>query len=321
LCGDVIPFCFLFTKDVAMTTAKAGTKKKTVELVKKTEVVESVKNLSLGGVADSIAKTQVEVQKKLAEVSNQITGQLAVLENVTAAIALKQADLQTLHGIEASAMTLDEINGEIQATRESWEAEKADAEKAEIERQNELTKARTREQEEYTYRVAGERRKSADEFNAKLAADKKAEADRKELLEKGWAVREANLKAQETELVTLRAAVLAHPEELKKAVAAEVAVATSSLKKNLDNEAKLSAKDAETSLKIAQNEKAGLSAEVSRLNATIAELHKQVESAHAAAQSVATKALESAAGRQAMEALQNSLSRDAAGSGGASRRS
>jgi paraquat-inducible protein B len=142
-----------------------------------------------------------------------------------------------------------------------------------------------------------------------VATERRTHADRAEVLEKEWAKREADLKAREQELAALRDAVAKFPDELKRATAAEVAVATTALKKQLETAAALDKKDAETNLKLANNATAAVQAEVNRLQATITDLNRQLAEAHRATQTVAEKALDSASGRTAMEALQQTMGR------------
>jgi chromosome segregation ATPase len=298
-----------------MPTAKkkAGTKKTEVAQIKKTEILQSVGGLSLAGVAENLAKTSVSVQETLADVSNQMTAAIQQLGTVNAAIEAKQEELKTLHQIEVTALTLDELNGTIETTREAWADEQRRETQARAERQAEAEKARKRDEDDYNYRTAQNRRAKQDEFDAQLAAVRKQEEARKELLEKGWATREGELKARENELVALRDAVAKWPEEAKKASDHAVAVATNSLKANLSNQFALEKKDAETALKIAQNDKAASDAEIKRLQTTIADLQRQLDAAHKSSQEVASKALDSASGRAALETLQNSINRTEAG--------
>ncbi len=294
---------------MATASKKAGSKKTEVAQIKKTEVLASVGGLSVGGVANQIAKTQVEIAKTLADVGTQVSAALATLETVHAAIAVKKEELKTLHEIEATALTLDDLNGSIQAARELAAAEEAAAVAEAAEAAAETAKARKREEDEYAYKTGQARRKAQDDFAAEQAVARKAEADRKEKVEKDWAAREGELKARENELTALRQAVADYPGKLQAEVNKEVAIATNSLKKTLESTHALAAKDAETNLKIAQHEKAGLAQEIARLQATITGLHAQLDAAHKSAQTVAEKALDSASGRQAMEALQTSMSR------------
>lgn len=294
---------------MATATKKAGSKKTEVAQIKKTEVLASVGGMSIGGVANQIAKTQVEIAKTLADVGTQVSAALATLETVNSAIEVKREELKTLHGIEAAALTLDDLNGTIQQTRDEWAAEQERQEAVADEVAAAVEKARKRDEDEYAYKTAQAQRAATDLFAAQQAAALKAEADRKEKLEKEWAAREGELKGRENELAALRQAVEAYPARLKAEVDREVAIATNSLKKTLEAGHALAAKDAETNLKIAQHEKAALAQEIARLQGTITSLHTQLDAAHKSAQTVAEKALDSASGRSAMEALQNSLNR------------
>src|SRR5438045_9406523 len=100
------------------------------------------------------------------------------------------------------------------------------------------------------------------------------------------------------------------PEVVKKEMNAAVAVATNSVKKEYETKIVLAAKDSETAQKLAGQEVASLKQVIEKANAQLAELKSQLDQAHHDVKEISAKALESASGRSAMEALQKVLEKE-----------
>jgi colicin import membrane protein len=288
--------------------AKAvGTKNKQAAAIKESEVLDQVADLSLDGVSSSITATQVEVQKSLADLSAKITDQLQMLRKIEDAIELKRDELKSLYDMEAKAIDLDELTAQIEAQRKAWVDEQTQKKREFAENQSERNKQWARAEEEYQYKLAQEHRKQQDEFATLMTQKEKENRDRQEQLDKSWAEREGELKKRETEMAELREKVANMPETIKKEVNAAVAVATNSVKKEYDTKILLAAKDTETAQKLASQEVASLTQTTTKLHAQIEDLKAQLEQAHRDMKEISAKALESASGRSAMEALQKVL--------------
>jgi colicin import membrane protein len=290
-----------------------GVKNRRAAAIQETEVLNSVKGLSLDSVSKSIADTQVEVQKVLADLSAKVMERLQQLEQLQEAIGLRQEELNNLHGIEVKATTIDELDEQIARQRRSWEEEQAEKKRAFAEMQSERNKTWKREEEEYQYKLAQEHRKLEDSFQALMEKQQKANADRQDQLDKSWAERENELKKREQELIDLRAFKEQAPEVVKKAVNAEVAVATNSVKKEYETKMVLSAKDAETERRLAEQTVKALQETITKQQAQLEEMKAQREQAPKAVQEISSKALESASGRATTDALQRILERDQQG--------
>jgi hypothetical protein len=298
-------------------TAKvAGVKNQKAEAIKATEVLQSVAGLNLDTVSGKIAATQVEVQKSLAGLSARLVEELETLRNVEEAIGLKREELKQLYDIESAAVDLDELYARIESQREAWEEEQARKQREFAELQAERNKQWARAEEEYQYRVAQEHKKQEDGFRGRTEEQEKANRNKQELLEKGWHDREAELKKRETELQELRAKVEAIPEMVRKAENAASAVAANSVKKEYETKSVLATKDMETAQKLAAQEVGSLKQALEKANAQLAELKAQLEQAHHDVKEISAKALESASGRSAMEALQKVLEKEPVGKQG-----
>ena len=290
----------------------AGVKNRQANAIRETEVLQSVSGLNMDGVSVTIASTQVEVQKSLAALSAKLVEQIQVLGNVEEAIKLKREELQQLYNIEAGAVSLDDLDAKIEAQRESWKEEQARKQREFAEQQSERNKQWARVEEEYQYRMAQEHKKSEDDFAYGMAQQEKGNRDKQELLDKNWAQREEELKKREKELEDLRVQVAAIPEQVRKAENAAVAVATNSVKKEYETKIVLATKDAETAQKLAAQEVASLRAALEKAHAQLTEVKTQLDQAHHDVKEISAKALESASGRSAMEALQKVLEKEPA---------
>ena len=96
----------------------------------------------------------------------------------------------------------------------------------------------------------------------------------------------------------------------KKEMNAAVAIATNSVKKEYETKNMLAAKDAEVAARLAQQEASSFQASIGRLNGQVQSLEAQLESARRDVKEISSKALESASGRSAMEALRGVLEKD-----------
>jgi hypothetical protein len=287
-----------------------GVKNKQAANIRETEVLQSVAGLNLDSVSVTLASTQVEVQKSLSGLSAKLVEQLQVLRDVEGAIALKRDELKQLYDMEAAAIELDDLEARIDEQRQEWEEEQARRRREFSEQQGDRNKQWQREEEEYQYRMAQEHKKAQDAFAARMAEVEKANRERQESLEKNWTERENELKKRENELVELKQQVAAFPEQMKKEVNAAVAVATNSVKKEYETKLVLAAKDTELGQKLAAQEVASLKQALDKATAQIADLKQQIDQAHQDVKEISARALESASGRSAMEALQRVLEKE-----------
>jgi hypothetical protein len=233
-----------------------------------------------------------------------------MLRSIESAIELKQQSLKQLYAIEREAISLDELQAEIEHQRKAWDEEQREKEREFKMRVAERTKLWQREEEEYDYKLAQEHKKTTDTFTDQMAQAEKDNKGRQETLEKSWSERETELKKREVELADLRKQVENFPEVVKKEVNAAVAIATNSLKKEYETKIVLAAKDTETAQKLATQEINSLSQTIVKLQAQIDGLKEQLDQAHHDVKEISAKALDSASGRSAMEALQKVLEKE-----------
>lgn len=293
-----------------MAAKVQGAKNRRAAQIQDKEVLDAVKDLNLEGVSKSITDTQLEIQKVLADLSAKVMDRLQELQNIEGAIGLKRDELKTLHDIEAKAATLDELDEQIALQRRKWEEEQAAKKREFAEMQSDRNKQWKREEEEYKYQTKQANTKAEDVFAALMQQLEKQNKEKQEQLEKDWKEREQELKKREQELVELRAWKEGEAERIKKAVNAEVAVATNSVKKEYETRMTLANKDAEMEKKLADQGNKSLIDNNAKLQQQIDQMKVQLEQAQRDVKEISQKALESASGRATTDALQRILEKD-----------
>jgi colicin import membrane protein len=293
-----------------MAAKVQGTKNRRAMQMQDDAVLASVKDLNLDSVSKSIAETQVEIQKVLADLSAKVLDRLQDLENVENSIRLKKEVLKQLHDIEYQATTLDELEANIKDQRRTWEEEQATKQREFKEMQSERNKAWKREEEEYQYRISQEHMKEKDSLATLMGQQTKANKEKQEQLEKIWNERESELKKREQELLDLRKFKEEDPERIKKEVNASVAVATNSLKKEYETKMVLAAKDSETDKRLADQTIASMTQSLTKMQGQFDDLNAKLEQAQKDVKEISAKALESASGRATTDALQRIMEKE-----------
>jgi len=277
--------------------------KKTRKKLDDSKTVDTVKTLQAAEVIGEIGNLQVTVQSTLANISAEITGKLEQLHNAEAAIHSQEDRLSELYQIEKEAQSLEEMR--LARADEQARFDKMVAARNEewAEDETARTKEWHREEEEHQYEVKQKRQRFNDEFLAEIETQKRAEKVRSEELQKTWTQREAELKARETEVVDLKKQVEGFDARMKTEVAKAEAVATNSVKRQYDHQIQLMQKDAESERNMSDSKIQALQIQVGQFLDQIRDLNIQLQSARNDAKEVTAQALQSASGRQVVEAL------------------
>lgn len=265
---------------------KSTARSTTVEEAKADEVKTAVGKLTAEKVTQNLAAAQLTVQKGIAQVSTDVVQLFAQKETLEADIALKESTLKNLHDIEVAAETLDRLNGEIEEGRQTWADEQA-----------EKVKDREREEEAFTYE-RNRRRKQLED----------AQKDQDALRHKAFSDREAALKAQEQELVDLRAAAAAHPAALETAKAEALVEGKMDAGRSHGFETRALKTEHASEKAVLTLQAQHLQALVTDKEATIARLQGELAIAHASTKELATKVTEAANNRELVASLQQALS-------------
>lgn len=279
---------------------------KSVEL-KNDVVLENVKSITLDGVSKKIAAVQVDIQQTLAKLSTELTQNLDTLNTVNAAIALKQEELKNLHDIEATKISLDTLNQDIEATRQIWTEEQVKRAKEDDMARRERQVKWAREEEQYKYERDQAHKKLEDDFNARIQEVTKQNQLQAEALQKSWDKRESELKSKEHEFTSLRAEVDAFPAKLKSETEKAAAIVGNTMKKDFEMEKKLLEANFNNKIQLAEAQVASEKMKTVELEKQVASLKAQLDMAQKDIKEISTKALESASGRETINSLQKAL--------------
>jgi hypothetical protein len=259
------------------------------------QTAETVARVSTYKPVDFRAKLQSiadEARNQLGTLSTQIEDTLTVRDELDIAIAAKKAELSSLTGMAEEALGIDDLR----AKREAAEADFAAY-------QVELAQNRTREQKEFDYNLKRGRDLERDNYNDQLAQRNKADQERRAKIEADLAARVDAIKSQEGELASLRDQVARFPEVLKAEISKAEAIAKNALTREFEHQKALAAAEARSNEQLAELTAASLKAENASLKAMIAQLNAQVAESQINVREIAAKAVESASGRAALDAV------------------
>jgi hypothetical protein len=261
-------------------------------------VIEKATQKSQEQVVKSLAGLKLSVTEALDSISAQMTGELKTLKEVQEAIEAENTRLNELHQIVAEADSLQGLLLAQKTQRESFETEMTTLRQKWAEEKVQHQKDRQRDEDTYTYDLTRRRKVEADQHaEAQKAEREKFDAD---LETRGDAldVREKALLEKELELTTLRAQVKANDETLKKEVSREVAIATNSLKKDLNHEHALVKLNLENQLSQSKLENSQLQKRIEELLTANKLLDTEYKAASSKVQQIAERAIDGASQRQ-----------------------
>jgi hypothetical protein len=284
--------------------ATKGTKAKKVQATEAQATLEAVKDLDLTTVIGEVGNLQVTVQNSLASLSALLTGKIQQVETIDTAIDLKQDRLQELFGIENEAISIDDLRAQREEELRDWQKKKQERDTQWTEELSDREKFRKREADEYLYTTKQTQKRIKDEFDSEIARQKREEQIRQEMLQREWAVREEAIANREDEVAELQTKVSEFDNRLKTEVSKAEAIVGNTLKRQHEHELALLKKDAETAQKMSHAHVQMQQTTINSLQDQIRELQVQLIAARSDAREVASQALQSASGRQVVEALQ-----------------
>jgi len=297
--------------EVATQKESANTKTEELSRLRDAEIRREVEGISVEGVVQKLSALGLEVSKALADVSGKLVAEVERLNSIREAVGLETRELERLHKIDIAATAIDHLaqdyqlqkqnlEAEISAQREAWEAEELARAREQKEYEDNLKKQRQREVEDYEYKKALERKKAQDRYDEDVRLLEKKNKEKQEELDKSWKQRESALKEREEEWARLQKEVAEFPARSKKEMDLAVAGAVKSAEQRFEQQAILLKKDSEADRKLAELQVKSLQEAVARQSAEIEKLQAQLEEAKRQVQDIAVKAIEGASGAQAL---------------------
>lgn len=298
------------TKTYAEVESEVDIDSETDPVVKKAaaqkaaDVVRAVSGISVETAAQQITDVTLVVGRALADVQQKVIEKANELEQLNEAIRIKEEELQTVFNketvlLETSQLVADhkrlvaDFAAQAQILENNIEQLKIDSEKN-----------RMRDEGEYIYQTKTKRQYADDAFAQTELLKKRQLADQEMALTKSWQERETTLKAREQELADYKAKVDAFPTQLEGEKNKAVAIACSSLKRELEHSHVLVTKELEGSLRLEAAAHATAKNSLLEKDKEIDRLRVALDSAQARVIDVANGAFNSVSGQAALNALQ-----------------
>jgi hypothetical protein len=303
---------------------------KRIEEKEQREVVEVAETLSSEGVVKEIGNLKLEIGKNLTQLSDGLEEEVNKFKKIQKAIEVKEEEIKELYEIERSAATLaalieaqkqkreefelemsarrEELNREIQITRDEWQKEKKQYEAEIKERDAAEAKKREREKEEYSYAFKREQQLSKDMFEDEKVKMEKEIQVKKEQMEKELSERERIIAEKEGELNELRKKIAYFPEETEVAVNKAVKETAERLTLEAKTREELMRKEFDGERNVLTTRIESLERTVKEQSGQVAHLSEQLEKAYQKVQDIAVRSVEGSSNLKSLSNLQQLLS-------------
>jgi hypothetical protein len=290
-------------------------------------VISATAGLRINELVNDVVTLGPVIQSQLLHLSTLLTQKTQQLEDLKAAVAIEEENLQNVYAIEVSATALENLKEEYTAKQQQLEAEvhdlqakyvslQADLEKSYTERSRELEQTRQREAAEFKYNLDQTRLKDRTAYNQQLEDEKRNNVLKQLGLEAGWAERTKELDSRAKELEDYKVKVAGFDEMLRKAVSQAEAMMKNSVTRDLGHAHELEKRDLTGQISLLNLQKAQSDKDKEALAKTILELQTQLAAANKQVENIATKALESASGNLAMNKMQGVIEQTTSTNGG-----
>jgi len=303
---------------------------KKIEEKEQKEVVKVAETLSSEGVIKEIGNLKLEIGKNLTQLSDGLEEEVNKFKKIQKAIEVKEEEIKELYEIERSAATLaalieaqnqkreefelemsarkEELNQEIQITREEWQKEKKQYEAEIKERDAAEAKKREREKEEYSYAFNREQQIAKDMFEDEKVKTEKDIRLKKEQMEKELSERERVIAEKEEELSELQRKITAFPGETEVAVNKAVKETAERLTLEAKTREELMRKEFDGERNVLTTRIESLERTVKEQSGQVSHLTEQLEKAYQKVQDIAVKSVEGSSNLKSLSNLQQLLS-------------
>jgi hypothetical protein len=293
------------------------------------EALKAATAVAAEGIDRDIGSLKAEVGQMLAELSEKLAAEAGKFKHLQKAVETKERELQEVYGIERAASGLaaliegqnqkrqefeaemarqrEDLNREINTTREEWDRETKAREVESREREAADKKARDREKEQFDYAFKREQQALRDKLADEKTSLEKELRLKKETTEKDLAERERLLGEKEAEWNALRVRAATFPKELESAVEKAVKEASDRLKLEAKNREELLRKESEGERNVLTTRIESLEKLVKDLSDQNVRQTRQLEAAYQKLQEIAEKTIESAGQSRSLADLQKML--------------
>lgn len=276
-----------------MSKKKVPTKAETFNKEKAEQTVKAASNVSIESAVKKLTDVNLTIGKTLNEVGQEISQQVQEFQDISAAVTLKEKELENLHEKELVILEV-----------ETLEQNRIDLEQSFVERKKELEELFTRERAQREYDFHAETRRQTDELNEAIRVKKLEERNRQDELERSWKRREEALSEREAEVSSLKAQVNGFDARLADAASKAVGETSNALKKEYEHRIQLLEMSKATDAQIAASTIKSLTEANSRLQSQLASAENRIAEAEKNIKSIAEKALEVSGSQKTLSEMQ-----------------
>lgn len=275
---------------------------------------------------DSLVKLQLGFGSAVSELSEKLTSEAAKLEELRQSVTEETQQLKDLHALlEIQDDTLDTLiqtyednskafeeeigqrrealEQEIQELRQAWEKEQEEYKRSIKERNEQQSKVRQRDVQEYEYDLALRRGLDNDQYEQTQKRLYKELEDTKQAQEKQWDEREKAIAQREKKFEELKAKVEAFEKDKEAAIKKAKAEGEGIARKQVSVQEDLQSKDLEGQKRNYELRIQSLEQTIQNQEARIHNLSKQLDGALKQVQDLAVKAIEGASNINSYQAL------------------
>jgi hypothetical protein len=275
---------------------------------------------------DSLVKLQLGFGSAVSDLSEKLTSEAAKLEELRQSVTEETQQLKDLHALdEIQDDTLDTLiqtyednskafeeeigqrrealEQEIQELRQGWEKEQEEYKRSIKERNEQQSKVRQRDVQEYEYDLALRRGLDNDQYEQTQKRLYKELEDTKQAQEKQWDEREKAIAEREKKFEELKAKVEAFEKDKEAAIKKAKAEGEGIARKQVSVQEDLQSKDLEGQKRNYELRIQSLEQTIQNQEARIHNLSKQLDGALKQVQDLAVKAIEGASNINSYQAL------------------
>ncbi len=312
----------LLTKMEEKRRTRATTEQK-IEQKQQEEVLDTANRAVTDSLGGEILNLKSDIGRMLNGLNEKLDAETERYEKIKQAVSLKEKELQDIYEIQKVASTLDalletqrqkqeifqaqmaqqkeELESEINDTRENWESEQITYDQDKKDRLLKEKRQRDRDDDDFKYKLDRDREQAVEQFEYEKKRMERELKLKRENLEEGLAEREKNIAAAEQELTDLRKKTHMFPAQLEQGIKKAAKEASDTILQEKEANEKLLKKEYEGQINV-------LTAQISAAQKTITEQNKQLERlgtqlerSYNQVQDIATTAIDGAAHKAAMQ--------------------
>ena len=282
------------------------------------KIVKQASDNSVEKIVTGIGAAKIEIMSELDNVSEKLSLEFKKLEDIKKAIEIESNYLNEIYEIKTNTDTLSALltaqkdkrtsfdaemenkktvfEEEMMQKRILWKQEQESYENSKKERENQLKKERQREDEEYNYNLQLNRKKEIDTYEQKKVLLEKELHDKKASVEKDFVERESTIAEKEKGHAELKSKVEQFPKQLENAIKETEKSVLEKIEFKYKHQSELEQKEIAGERNLNKQMIVSLENKIKEQAEQIKQLTQKVNEASQQVQTIAIKAIESAAG-------------------------